>query len=199
MLTKAHDKQPKGQTGACQQCFERESCLSFQLLCSVPLFYRSPISIQQYPAVGHQWFSALFVAPLLDQHSARGLTACQPPISHLVQFCSPRTLRESAAPLATAPPPEHATTILASGPAPHCASASVHAPISSSSMPTRLRSTSAQRAGWCGCADSDAAAPPTLPFLFLRQQTNKLHKAALPVWCFLGSMAQQSPTERTEI
>ena len=40
---------------------------------------------------------------------------------------------------------------------------------------------------------------PLRPFLFLRQQTGKLHKAALLVWCFLGSMAQQSPTERTEI
>ena len=158
-------KQSKGQTEACQQCFECESCLSFQLLRSVLLFYRFPISIQQYPAVEHQWFSALFVAPLLDQHSARGLTACQPPRSHLVQFCSPCTLRESAAPLATAPPPEHATTTLASGPAPHYASAPVHAPISSSTTPTRLRSTSAQRAGWHGCADSDAAAPPTLPIL----------------------------------
>ena len=134
-----------------------------------------------------------------NEMQSQGLTACQPPISHLVQFCSPRTLRESAAPLATAPPPEHATTTPASGPAPHCAAAPVHAPISSSATPTRLHSTSAQRAGWRGCADSDAAAPPTSPFLFLHQQTGKLHKATLPICCFLGSMAQQSPTERTEI
>ena len=89
MLTKAQNKQPKGQTGACQQCFECESCPSFQLLRSVPLFYPFPISFQQYPPVEHQWFLALFVAPLLGQHSARGLAACQPPISHLVQFYSP--------------------------------------------------------------------------------------------------------------
>ena len=163
------------------------SVLSFSNLIPTISSYRTPMVFG--PLCGPTTW------PAFSQRVGGLPTTYIPPCTIL----KPHTLPESAAPLATAPPPEHATTTLASGPAPHCAFASVHAPISSSAMPTRLCSTSAQRAGWCGCAGSDAAAPPTSPFLFLRQQTGKLHKAALPVWCFLDSMVHQSPTKRTEI
>ena len=199
MLTKAQNKQPKGQTGACQQCFECESCPSFQLLRSVPLFYPFPISFQQYPALEHQLFSHLFVAPLLGQHSASGLAACQPAISHLVQFCSPALRLNLLL--------HSQTLLLLSMPRLllHLDQFPIVLPLQFMlrfhPLSRQLVFIALQLSELVGMAALTLTLLllPLCPFLLLRQQTGKLHKAALPVWCFLDSMVHQSPTKSTEI
>ena len=164
--------------------------------CSVLSF--SKLIPTKFPIVEHQWFSALFVGPLLGQHSARGLVGCQPPISHLVQFCNPALclhLLLHSQPFLLLSMPQ---LLL------HLEQLPIMLPlqfmIRFHPLPLQLHFIALHLSELVGMVmlTLTLLLLPVHPFLLLHQQTGKLHKAALPVLCFLHRMVQQSPIKRTK-